>query len=125
MKHPTAKIKTRGANPEKSKSARADSPTARAVGSREQTQFLLKNPSGHQDGFSTLLRLEPLSRGFRTPNRAKFKSNLGDFSIRTQRCNSRRQIPWHAFPEIKNVQNAYKTESNPRLKILLRFQYFF
>ena len=55
----------------------------------------------------------------------KFKSNLDNFSIRTQRCNSRRQTPWHANPEIKNVRNAHQHESNPRAKMFLRLQYLF
>ena len=78
-----------------------------------------------QVGILQGLGLDGFSRGFRTPNQAKFKSNLDNFSIRTQRCNSRRQTPWHAIPEIKNVRNAHQNESNPRVKMFLRFQYLF
>ena len=78
-----------------------------------------------QVGILQGLRLDGFSRGFRTPNQAKFKSNLDNFSIRTQRCNSRRQTPWHAIPEIKNVRSAHQNESNPRAKMFLRFQYLF
>ena len=52
------------------------------------------------------VRLEWFLGLFRTPNQAKFKSSLDGFSIRTQRCNSRRQIPWHKNP--RNQKRAIR-----------------
>ena len=102
-----------------SKSGEPDK-SARAVCSREQTLVLLKIQPDARLEWKLGVRLDSLLGHFRSLNRAKQKPKFNIFSIRTQRCNPFLEIPWHAFPEIKNERYTNQNDFQPERKLFPR-----